>query len=90
MIEADNKLIPQDVKDFAKALGELCAKHELSKFSGGFYPGFHSQWSGEMQFLWDSGRHDADAGKISLSASVRVQLDCPISYKDKVHYKELA
>ena len=88
MIEADNKLIPEDVKDFAKELGMLCAKHGLNEFGGRIRPGYRSQWPGDLQFSWNSGRHEAEEGSIRLSSTVDITLECPIDYKEKLSYKE--
>ena len=80
-------MIPQDVLDFAKELGELCAKHDLYGFQGRFNPGFQSKWNNTIQFSWDSGRHGATESKIKLSSDITALVDCPIDYKDKVSYK---
>ena len=71
--------IPKDVQDFGRELGELCAKHKLFSFQGHIRPGYRSKWlGGDIQFIWDSGRHGIDACKIKLISTVQVEVECPI------------
>ncbi len=80
--EVNSEMITQDVKDFARELGELCTKHGLSQFSGDFHPNWQSKFRGKVQFGWNSGRHGTAAGMIRVQSTVEVAVACPIKTKE--------
>lgn len=64
--------IPERHKEFCKAVARLARDHGLYKFSGTFRPGYKDGWQGDISFGWESGRHEEDAGKISIQSQFYV------------------
>lgn len=75
--------IPAEVKSFALQVARLAAKNGLQKFSGRFKMGWDtSKWREDVQFSWEAGRHNEDAGQIEIFSEFRENLKTVIPYTD--------
>jgi hypothetical protein len=70
-------MIPKDLQEFARELGELAQKHGLHRLHGEFSPGLRSKWNNNVTFYWEAGRHGDAAHKISLSSTQQLNIDVP-------------
>lgn len=68
----DNNEIPQRHQAICREIAQLCRKHGLTSFSGSFKPGYRDDWYNEITFKWESGRHEADVGKVSIWSQIQV------------------
>lgn len=64
--------IPQRYIDFCKAVGRLAREHKLRNLTMQFNPGFDDIWREQIEMSWASGRHYADAGKVSITSTRRL------------------
>jgi hypothetical protein len=71
----DKITIPQKHIDFCKAVAKLAADAGYYKFSLTFTPGFHDEWSDQLQMHWDSGRHGDTAHRVIVSSTVTVRAE---------------
>ena len=61
--------IPIEYQNFCREVGKLARKYKLSSFCGNFSPPIHEMGKiNRIDFSWDSGRHNADTGNISIHA----------------------
>jgi len=65
-----NEQIPAEVQEFAKELAILCGKYKLHHFQGNYLAGIQTKWHNIINFSWDSGRHNADIGRITLTSTL--------------------
>ncbi len=70
------------MQEFAKELCALLRKHKLSSFSGEFSSGFdHKPCFNKYNFNWSSGRHEAEAGEITIVYTENHSIQIPWKYE---------
>lgn len=60
--------IPEDIQQICREIAQVARKHNLGSISGKLQPPYTNGWNREVSFIWESGRHGEDSGKISISS----------------------
>jgi hypothetical protein len=78
--------ITESHQAFCREVARLARKHGLTNFGGSFRPGYGDEWRADISFKWETGRHDEDAGKISIwsQTSVNTSIDDPAPTVDEM------
>lgn len=76
--------IPENHIEFCREVAKLCRKYGLNSFGGTYSPGYGDPWRGNIGFRWESGRHEADTGKVAIWSELRVNanIDVPAQKPD--------
>ena len=68
----DRISIPERHQEFCRALARVAREHGVNKFSGSFVPEWKDDWSGDINFSWEQGRHGEDSDKLFIASTLRV------------------
>lgn len=69
-------IIPERYQTFVKEVAKLAKLANLRDFHITFSPDiFAKDWSDQLEGVWQQGRHGEDAGRISISSTVRVHTE---------------
>jgi hypothetical protein len=64
--------IPEQHQAFCREVARVARKYKLTNFGGSFKPGYQDEWRAGISFKWEAGRHEEDAGKISIWSQTEV------------------
>ena len=68
----NNIEIPEELQNVCKELAKVAAKNGLYGLSGKFNAPTPRDWSGEIQFRWEAGRHNEDSNNITIWSNLSV------------------
>ena len=57
--------IPEELQEVCRDIAKVAQKHGLRRLSGQF--SHRTAWGGNISFVWDSGRHNAESNELSIS-----------------------
>ncbi len=64
--------IPERHIEFCRALARVAREHGMQKMNGEYRPNFQDGWDGDIQFVWEQGRHGEDSDKLFVQSNIRV------------------
>ena len=64
--------IPEDLQQACRDFAKVAQKYNLSNLSVSFNPPILHEWREQIQFHWDSGRHNEDANEIEIHSTYQV------------------
>lgn len=62
--------IPEELQEICRDFGKIAQKHGLYRLNGTFRP--RSKWGGDINFIWEAGRHNEDSNEIRISSTFNV------------------